>query len=68
MKLCIHVFNAYCRHLRGGWYVWRDTPDDILTEIVELNSGILNEEDELFFSEAKAELNLRLNRIKNEQV
>lgn len=43
MRFWWHIVKAMWKHLNGRWYVWRDTPDDVLRDVLKID--ITHEED-----------------------
>ena len=62
MKFWIHITKAYWKHLRGGWYVWRDVPIDVVAEAAAMHDKALDDEQDYFLAGAVAELKLRSER------
>jgi hypothetical protein len=62
MKFYIEVIKAYWKHLNGRWFVWRDTPIDVVVEAAALHKDALDDEQEGFLRGAVNELKRRSDR------
>jgi hypothetical protein len=63
MRFWWHVIKVMWRHVNGRWYVWRDSPDDIVREVAGMEFTAKQKEESpnwfVLVQEAKRELQLR---------
>lgn len=66
MRFWIHILKAYWKTLNGRWFVWRDTPIDVVARAAVMHKDALDDDQESFLGGAVAELKRRTTRNQNE--